>query len=273
MFIAIHGTFHVAGYTPDGDSIRFKARHPDNWAKLAGYPVKLNPQGHAQLRLEGIDTLEINFEGHHQSLKFANAALDFLLSQLGIRSVLWGSAHARDGTAGGILSGKVEKHQRPVALVFPGEPNWPDGAEVSLEAALLKNSINYKLLKAGLAYPTYYQGLPPPLREAFTQACRDARNNGRGLWPLDRTNLGVVVDGLRSLTERDVILPKLFRRLVRFIRGRYDLSRFQSYLKADPDPVTCLPGGRVTTLDALIRVQGNLVRLEAPPENLVFEEN
>ncbi len=273
MLIAIRGTFYAGGCSPHEDFILFKAHDPDNWAKLAGYPVKVDPQGHVRLRLEGIDTLEINFQGYHQPLKFVNEALDFLLSQLGIRSVLWGSAHARDGAAGCILSHKAEKHGRPVALAFPGDHSWRDGAEINLDAVLLKHSVNYQLLQAGLAYPTYYQGLPPPLREAFTRAWREAGIHRRGFRPMDRTNLGVEVDGLRSLTERDVILPKLFRRLVRFVKEKHDLSGFQAWLEANPDHVTYLPTGRLTTLDTLVRVQGNFVKLDAAPEDLVFAEN
>ncbi len=273
MLIAICGTFYAGGSSPHKDFILFKAHDPDNWAKLDGYPVKVGPQGQVRLRLEGIDTLEINFQGYHQPLKFVNEALDFLLSRLGIRSVLWGSAHARDGAAGCILSGKAEKRGRPVALAFPGDPGWRDEAEINLDAELLKHSVNYQLLQAGLAYPGFYQGLPPPLREVFTRAWREAGNYRRGFRPLERTNLGVEVDGLRSLTERDIILPKLFRRLVRFMRENEGLSGFQAWLEANPDHVTYILTGRLTTLDTLVRVQGNFVKLDAAPEDLVFAEN
>jgi hypothetical protein len=33
-FRVIKGTFHVVGYSPDGDSIRFKAVNEANWALL-----------------------------------------------------------------------------------------------------------------------------------------------------------------------------------------------------------------------------------------------
>jgi hypothetical protein len=41
-FTLIKGTFHFAGYEPDGDSIRFQADTPANWDKLDGRPVELN---------------------------------------------------------------------------------------------------------------------------------------------------------------------------------------------------------------------------------------
>lgn len=272
MFIAISGTFHVDGYTPDGDSIHFKAQNADNWEKLGGYPVKLNHQGHVQLRLEGIDALEMNYEGRHQPLKYAREALDFLLSRLGIRGNLFGPSHARDGAAGYILSRQVEKYRRAVAFAFTGAPAWPDGEKIFLDAALLQKSINYRLLQEGLVYPTYYEGLYPDLREELTRGCREARKGRRGFWLRDCTNSGVVVDGLNSLTAKCIILPKLFRRLVRFMKENRSISGFNDYLEATPDHVTHLPTGRTTSLAALVEVQGTTVKLAAAPEDLVFAE-
>ena len=56
-FFLIKGTFHVKGYSPDGDSIRFRARNPDNWKKLSGPAAELNARGHAQLRVVGVEAL------------------------------------------------------------------------------------------------------------------------------------------------------------------------------------------------------------------------
>src|SRR5215212_717069 len=88
-FYVIKGTFHVKGYSPDGDSIRFKANNAANWLKLGCPPVKLNAKEHGQLRFEGIDTLETHYEGFHQPLPFAEAALQFLLNALAIDDVQW----------------------------------------------------------------------------------------------------------------------------------------------------------------------------------------
>lgn len=271
MFVALSGTFHVDGCSPDGDSLHFKALNPNNWEKLGGPPVRLNPRGQAQLRLEGIDALEMNFEGRHQPLKFAREALDFLLTRLGIRGNLFGPGHARDGAAGYILAGKAEKYGRPVAFVFPGPLGWADGEQVHPEAALLRKSINDQLLTAGLVYPTYYEGLPAALREELTRACREARSGRRGLWPRDCTNSGVVLDA-NSLATTGIMLPKLFRRLVRFMKEPRHFRGFKGYLEANPDPVTHLPTARRTTLADLVEVQDNSVRLAAAPEDLVFAE-
>src|SRR5262245_23893343 len=107
-FTAIHGTFHVVEYSPDGDSMRFKAKNPANWSKLKG-SVRLNSRGHAQLRVEAIDTLETHFavggsSGElHQPRALAERATDEFIKQVGITNVQWDSAHkkviaADDGT-------------------------------------------------------------------------------------------------------------------------------------------------------------------------------
>jgi len=44
-FTLIKGTFHVLGYSPDGDSIRFKAKDASLWKKLSGPAVELNARG------------------------------------------------------------------------------------------------------------------------------------------------------------------------------------------------------------------------------------
>lgn len=273
MFISISGTFHVTGYSPDGDSLHFQAINADNWERLRGHQVRLNRLGQAQLRLEGIDALELNFEGRHQPLKYAREALDFLLSHLRIRGNLFGPSHARDGAAGCILARHAEKNRRPVAFVFAGTPAWPDGEKVFLDAAQLRKSVNYLLLRAGLVYPAYYEGLYADLREELTRGMQEARKKRLGLWPRDCTNSGVVMDEGRAGLEKCIFLPKLFRRLVRFMKENRNISEFKDYLDAHPDPAVHLPTGRFTDLAALVEVRGNTVKLTAAPEDLVFKEN
>jgi endonuclease YncB( thermonuclease family) len=273
MFTVISGTFHVTGYSPDGDSLHFQAINADNWGRLRGRPVLLNRQGQAQLRLEGIDALELNFESRHQPLKYAREALDFLLSHLGIRGNLFGPSHARDGAAGYILARHAGKNRRPVAFVFAEAPTWPDGEKVFLDAALLRKSVNYLLLRAGLVYPAYYEGLYADLREELTRGVQEARKKRLGLWPRDCTNSGVALDEGRAGLEKCIILPKLFRRLTRFLKENRDIAEFKEYLEANPDPAVHLPTGRLTDLAALVEVRENAVKLTAAPEDLVFKEN
>jgi endonuclease YncB( thermonuclease family) len=275
-FIVITGTFHVVGYSPDGDSIRFKADKKTNWTKLSGPSVELNARQHAQLRFEAIDTLETHYEGEHQPLDLATKALEFLLAGLGITGVQWNGQRtkvtkANDGTRGYILSRSVEPNRRPVAFVFAGTPPEADGSRVFLDAQRMRQSLNFQSLEAGLAYPTYYKGLFHDLRSELAKETKRARKAKRGIWAKDRTNVGFVVKNLASITDQHVILPKLFRRLVKYLEGGGSVAKFKEYLQKQPEGVTIISTAHFTHFDTVVEVTGKTAKLTEPPENLMFE--
>src|SRR5690349_1051786 len=150
-FTVIKGTFHVVGYSPDGDSIRFQADNAANWLKLGCPLVGLNSRDHAQLRLEGIDTLETHYQNFAQPPKFPKDAMDKLLSLLGITNSDWDIMakdpvikSANDNTPGYILVRQADKYNRPISFVFAGETDLKDGNQkVDLKPDLLKQSVNY----------------------------------------------------------------------------------------------------------------------------------
>ncbi|MCH8146420.1 MAG: hypothetical protein IH987_00270 [Planctomycetes bacterium] len=126
-FTLIKGTFHVTGYAPDGDSVKFKANNKALWTRLSGPKAKMNQKGHVQLRFEGIDTLETHFQSEQQPIDLANAATDFTLKLAGIKDVVWTENRhrvksAKDGNdaPGYILTRTTEGYGRPVAFVFAG---------------------------------------------------------------------------------------------------------------------------------------------------------
>jgi endonuclease YncB( thermonuclease family) len=275
-FVLIKGTFHIKGYAPDGDSIRFQSQNKDNWAKLSGRPVALNARGHAQLRLEAIDTLETHYNNQHQPLALADQALEFLLQRLGITGMqtdaLWTSVTAgKDGIEGYILTRTTDKYGRPIAFIYSGTPLEQNGANIFLNSERLRESVNYQSLRAGLAYPTYYKGLFHDLRKACTEAVDKARSEHLGIWAQDCTNSGLSFDGLESITERNVILPKLFRRLVEFLEGCGEsLEGFVQWLESRDESVFVISKAHFTHFDTLVEVIRNRVKLLEPPENLIF---
>jgi endonuclease YncB( thermonuclease family) len=276
-FFVITGTYHIKGYSPDGDSIRFKADNEENWKKLGWPKVQLNARRHAQLRLEAIDTLETHYLNAHQPLKFAEKALDYLLKNLGITEVKWNALHttvtkANDGTRGYILTRTAEGNGRPVSFAYAGDPPKPDGSSIVLKPPLLRLSLNYKQIEAGLAYPTYYTGLFFDLRKAFTKAVKKAREQNLEIWSEDRTSSGFEVNSLKSIQEDHVILPKLFRRLTEFLTGGGSVSGFKEFLEAKDDPIIIITTTHATHFDTVIEVDGNTVRMTEPAENLVFGE-
>jgi hypothetical protein len=275
-FRIIKGTFHVVGYSPDGDSIRFKADNEDNWALLSGPPVNLNARRHAQLRLEAIDTLETHFLNMNQPLTLATRALDFLLHGLGITEVQWDVlririTEANDGTPGYIISRAVEGNRRPVSFVYAGETPEEDGSEIFLLADRVRQSLNSHSLEAGLAYPTYYKGLFPELRDALTAATAIARRMAIEIWAEDRTNTGFPVVGIESITDEHVILPKLFRRLAEYLEAGGAVAGFKEFLEKKREGITIIPTAHFTHFDYIVEVVGNTVRMTEPPENIMFE--
>src|SRR5436309_2720540 len=85
----VKGAFVTVGSQPDGDSVHFR---PDNPDLLKNLPVGTNKEGDAristkgesQLRMEGVDALELHFTtiADHQEINAARRARDVLLLTL-----------------------------------------------------------------------------------------------------------------------------------------------------------------------------------------------
>jgi endonuclease YncB( thermonuclease family) len=284
--LCLAGTFPVTGTEPDGDSLRFRPDDPDDWTLVPGqHQVRTNATGAAQLRMDAIDALETHYTprvagGHvlHQPRGLAHAAAEELLRELGFTDV------ERDGeritaatpeeVEGYIVTRFADKYGRPVSLAFAGEPDHPDGTDVFVDIPLLDRSVNRALLAAGLVYPTFYSKLYYDLRGALAEAAEGARLAGAGLWPEDVTTHGTKAT-LGDLTNRIVLLPKLFRRLADYLTlGSADdpLSGFPAYLATLPDRVLILAEGRLTGFDSIVSVEDDVLRLLQPPVGLVFIE-
>lgn len=283
-FRVIKGTFHVVGYSPDGDSLRFMAANEDNWDLLGGPPqLAINSKKHVQLRLEAIDTLETHFSAPggtlHQPPLFADAATDFLLAGVGVTGVVWNPNRtkvtaAADGTPGYILSRQKDSNGRPISFVFAGDTADADGADVFFDTTRLKGSLNYKSIVGGHAYATFYTGLFSDLRAEMAAAVAAARAANVGLFAADKTTLGFNVGSLAAITDMHVVMPKLFRRLAEYIAGDTtpDLSGFKDFLEAKNEQVLDLTTMNFTHFDDLVEVVGQTVRLLVAPEHMVFKE-
>ena len=118
-YILIKGFFHVVGYSPDGDSMMFRADNPEHWQHLKAQNSKLFAEkvanGALQLRLQGIDALETHFSppslrtpkdlkkkptskqekpkkgGYHQPAEIGKMATDKFLNIMGVKATQWRS--------------------------------------------------------------------------------------------------------------------------------------------------------------------------------------
>ncbi len=273
-FILIKGTFHVVGYSPDGDSIRFKANNPEHWSKIKGSPPQLNEDNHVQIRLIGIDSLETHFHDCQQSMKWAISAANFLLDSLEISGVQWNEQtnvilKAEDNIEGFILVKKTDQHGRPLGFIFKGKIDELDGSDLFLPLDLFFNSVNYKSLFYGESYPTYYRGIAPTLRSKMTQAVNHARRNNRGLWQFDLTNQGFNVWDLFAEDKTVVILPKLFRRLVSHLRTNQTVDNFKNSV-VKSEKVLILPHKKKLLFRDIIIQQDHVFKLSKLPEDLVY---
>lgn len=273
-FILIKGTFHVLGYSPDGDSIRFHANNLENWSKLGGISSELNEENHVQIRLIGIDSLETHFRQCQQSVKWALSAANFLLESLEIEGVKWNEENniivsAKDKIEGFILAKKTDQHGRPLAFVFKGKIDHPDGDEFFLPIDLFFESVNYQSLFHGQSYPTYYRGIAPTLRRKMTLAVNQAREQKKGLWEFDLTNDGFSVWDLFDQEKMVVILPKLFRRLVSYLETSDNLDYFKNSV-VKSEKVLILPDKRKKLFRDIIIQEEHFFKLSELPEDLVY---
>jgi hypothetical protein len=289
-FLIIKGSFHLVGesprgnptgFQPDGDSMQFK---PDNPALLdqlerIDKPYRLTSIGSTQLRFEGIDALELHFEGHHQPRPLADDSRDYLTGLLDMNPVPYKPPDdltvkppvAHDGTRGYILSRALEVHGRPVSFAFADEPTGADGSKLTLKAALLKKSLNYKSLASANAYPLFYDTLFAALRATFAQAVQAARADKKGLWKHDRSTKGLAAVSEADLEQRGVIFPKVFRRLTSYFDGGASgLSGFLPWLAKTKEQVLDLTTGNFTHLDNVLAVKNGKIRLTRQPEELVI---
>jgi endonuclease YncB( thermonuclease family) len=283
----IRGTFQVLGASPDGDSVRFYPDNPDAFT-IARLPARVNAHGGAQLRLDGIDALEIHYSpsgSHnrwHQPAELGDAASTALLGLLGFGTVTRDAnqvvtAAQPAETRGHILTRFADKYGRPVSFVFPGERSrTPDLGQVYLDPAGLRRSVNWQQLRAGLAYPTYYSKLYFDLRDELTATVTEARADGLGIWEHDVTSPGFRLISRQQLQDELVVMPKLFRRLAEYLdldsTGSVALTRFPQFLQSLDDRLFTVPDGHATSFDTLVQVRRQRVRLSVPPEQIVFQE-
>ena len=266
----IKGTFHVKGYQPDGDSIRFKADRDSNWTFFPGADAEKKKQ----LRIEAIDALETHYNGYHQPMPFAIAALEKLLSLLGITNVKYSLSvttivAANDGKPGFIASTGMDNYKRPISFLFPANAPLTDGAVIDISQLPLEQSINYLLLREGLVYPTFYTTTELSVVDKFRIATQRARIGGRGLWAIDRTPDFTIWD-TRTIQDEVLILPKLFRRLVGFFDRYQDFAELSGYMVKQQDSLQLVDDPKPRSLASLMSIRGRRLKLKTPVEDILF---
>ena len=285
--LLIRGVFVIEGKEPDGDSVRFIAADPTLYRQLTGASrIKVSGDGSVQLRFEGIDAPEVHYGKLAQPQ--GNAARDALLALLGFRDVVYktgGKAvqSARPASVrGAILSKAAEVNGRPIAyaLLESGLPAARNGTWLTVDDALLRKTLNARMLETGAAYLTVYGSTPKAHRATFREIALRARAARLGVWAADRT-------GSYTLRTQDdigangqLILPKLFRRSSDYLRdvqsGKFR-GTLPAWLEASegtnrPENDSLSLNGQRGRLSTLLEQQGDRVRFLGDVLDLVFAE-
>jgi hypothetical protein len=262
-FTIIKGTFHPERGIPDGDSVRFKADNP-NLIKALKRARKdtIKADGTAQLRYEGIDAIE---KGAIQPL--AGDATKKNLDLLGV-------SQAMPNPRGYILSRECEVNGRPVCFVFKGAAPGADGATFFLQPALVRQSVNVGIVRAGFAYPLFYKTLFAEMRVAIVDAVHAAQQASppRGFWPTDRSTKGFKVSGPSAAKTLPPIFPKLWRRLFSDFKGNpSNLKAVLEFIKSKNERLHTLSDDRFIAFDDVLQVKNGKMKMLYKPEDLVFE--
>lgn len=227
FYQVIQGEFVIIGKEPDGDSVRFIANNPKLYRTLKrSFRIKPSTQdGSVQLRFEGIDAPELHYGSAVQPL--GKEARDQLLDWMGFKNIQFTGTAGNRVTAsdperipGAILSTAAEANGRPVSYVVLDDKQLKDGRWVEVDDALLKKTLNFRLLEAGLAYYTVYTSAPLSHREFLREVASQARGKKLGVWGEDRTSEFVLNDqDSISPPDGQLILPKLFRRCTDYLKA------------------------------------------------------
>ena len=270
----VAGTFHVKGFQPDGDSIRFQANKPENWDFFQWETEALKASKKKQLRVESIDALETHYEGYHQPRPFAIAALESLLELLNIKSVTYSLSvtqivDADDGKAGFIASATTDNFGRPVSYLFPKNAKLNDGDVMDSATLPIEDSINFQLAREGLVYPTFYTTTDRIFAEKIRAVVARARKTKRGIWSIDKTPDFTLLD-IRALQEDILLMPKLFRRLVGFFDNYSDFGKLEEYMKKQRDNLVLWDGTKKKSMADLMKITGRQIQMTTPVEDILF---
>lgn len=343
-YFLIKGSFHVVGYSPDGDSLMFEASNTKYWNNIQTQHREIFDQklidgkNSVQLRLQGIDALETHygpspvptpkeFRGksyskakkpkagnYRQPEEYGAASTYQLLSYLGVdpKSIKWGSGFGRhwikeitvakgsktstykkkgkDKIEGYIVVNDMDRKGRPIAWIFAGTTRTRNGARVtpSKLKGMLKESCNYKLVANGLVYPYFFMTLSASLRQVMIDGATNAQKQKMNIWSQDQSKKGFTLRKFSQLTNKKLIFPYLFRRLVkhqfkRKMEGYWKAAATKKSYKAntesvfltsffdDTNPYVLLVKEKdFVRLDQIVYVTSTKIKLKTDPWNIVF---
>jgi endonuclease YncB( thermonuclease family) len=280
-----NATLPKQGPQPDGDTVTFIPDSVDLVRSLklfSGTPADIR-NGHINVRYEGIDALETHFRALHQDLRFARAARERNLAQLGFKNVKFFAdapnvieSVTRNPLPAHVIANGIEANGRLLGLVYAGRNSKADGSKLFVDEALLNKSVNADLVREGLAYVEPYDTMPMALVKQLRSLVQRSRANRRGLFAHESitTKKAALLRNLDDL-QLLVMWPKLFRRMaVYFGEGNVGLAGFDTWVRANPkdrDDTLRLPDGEKGNMHDTYSITGDRLRLHFRPEDLLVQ--
>jgi hypothetical protein len=132
------------------------------------------------------------------------------------------------------------------------------------------DSVNFQLAREGLVYPTFYTTTDRFIAEKIRAVVARARLTKRGIWSIDRTADFMLLD-IRTLQEDNLVMPKLFRRLVGFYDRYSEFSQLPEYMKKQRDNLVLWDGTKKKSLADLMTFEGRRLRMHTPVEDILFQ--
>ncbi len=225
FYRVIQGKFVIIGKQPDGDSVRFIADQQNPYRGLYR-DDRIRPSRQdksVQLRFEGVDAPELHYGKDAQPL--GAEVRDRLLGWMGFKQIEYGGKKSVQDSKpktipGAILTKGAETNGRPISYVLlkAEAEALDDGDWVRVDAALLKQTLNVRLLAEGMAYYTVYTSTPLEHRQILRAAAAEARDKGLGVWEQDTTESFSLKNQESIGPAGQLILPKLFRRCTDYLK-------------------------------------------------------
>ncbi len=225
---AISGQFIIVGKEPDGDSVRFIADNPELYKELHR-SFRISPSrtdNSVQLRFEAIDAPEVHYGTFAQPM--GDWARNAMLDRLGFTQYSFGGksgnlvlSSSPESIPGYILTKGVDANGRPICYVLPetDDFNLSQTRWHFVGRSILQRTLNWFLLEQGYAYYTAYTSTPALHRRLLGKIAGNARAKNLGIWQTDDTQLFVLEDQNSIGPEGNLILPKLFRRCIDYLKA------------------------------------------------------
>jgi len=269
MGAVIEGWVVVDGYLPDGDTVRFvPARMKEVLALPRAHLVRPGKDTSVSVRLEGIDAPELHYAGAQQPA--AKPALERLLREIGWPPEAVGEgpgvARVPRGVLVQLVTSACDAHGRVIAYLYDASPAGNTLPRVA-------DSVNARLVDAGVVYPLAYDSQPARDARLFRELAGGARRAGRGVWARDRTRKGVALRSEGSLGPYgSLVLPKVFRRTVTYFREAAAGVGFCEWLRdwSGVDDRVRTSRGRWCRLSDVVRDRGGVIRVVGDPLSMTF---